>query len=92
MDPDNSLVEDTRQGFSNVLHKYDSVFNSNVSGYNGEVGSFEAKVNMGSVLPSQRKGRLPHYGKSLLNDLQDKFNEKIILGKMFYVLSYPNLT
>ena len=42
--------------------------------YNGHSG-IKATVNMGPVLPPQRKGRLPHYNTTTLRELQDKFDE-----------------
>lgn len=35
----------------------------------------EAVVDIGPTLPPQRKGRLPQYNKSTLEELQDKFDE-----------------
>ena len=54
--------------------EFDDVFNPEYPGYNGAVGPFEATVNMGPVLPPQRKGRLPQYARNKLVELQDKFD------------------
>ena len=41
-------------------------------GYNGAVGEFKSHINMGPVLPPQRKGRLPQYSRDKLIELQQK--------------------
>ena len=51
------------------------MFNPSISGYNGAVGKFEATINMGPVLPPQRKGRVPQYSRDKLVELQQKFDE-----------------
>ena len=51
------------------------VFDPNFKGYNGAVGPFMAKVNMGPVEPPQRKGRLPQYARGKLVELQEKFDK-----------------
>ena len=43
-------------------------------GYNGKAGQIEAVVNMGPVLPPQRKGRIPQYSRNQLSELQNQFN------------------
>ena len=43
--------------------------------YNGAMGPFEAVVNIGSVQPPQRKGRIPQYARDKLVELQQKFDE-----------------
>ena len=53
---------------------YDSVFNPNFSGYNGQAGNFKAIVNMGPVQPPQQKGRLPQYSRNKLVELQEHFD------------------
>ena len=66
--------------FIQTLKDYDSVFNPIFSGYNGASGPFQAKVNMGPVLPPQRKGRMPQYSKTQLDELQNQFDELESLG------------
>ena len=56
------------------------MFNPIFSGYNGASGPFQAKVNMGPVLPPQRKGRMPQYSKTQLDELQNQFDELESLG------------
>ena len=75
LDADHILPETNRAAFQQLLHTYDSVFDPSNSGYNGAVGPFEAIVNMGSVQPPQRKGRLPQYSRNKLVQLQAKFDE-----------------
>ena len=63
LDPDNIMPASTRGEFTEILQRFDSVFDPSYSGYNGSYGKFEAVVNMGPVLPPQRKGRVPQYLK-----------------------------
>ena len=80
LDPDNVLCEETRANFRSLLNEYDSVFDPKVKGYNGHVGPFESKVNMGPVEPPQRKGRLPQYARGKLIELQQKFDDLEEMG------------
>ena len=75
LDPDHILPEDTRALFSSLLTEFEEVFDPDYKGYNGASGPFEAVVNMGPVQPPQRKGRLPHYARGKLLELQQKFDE-----------------
>ena len=61
VDPDNILSDEIRSKFVALHKKYYSVFDPNYKGYNHTFGRFEAVVNMGTVLPPQRKGKLPQY-------------------------------
>ena len=56
------------------------MFDPKVKGYNGHVGPFESKVNMGPVEPPQRKGRLPQYARDKLVELQQKFDDLEEIG------------
>ncbi|KAK3083239.1 hypothetical protein FSP39_017533 [Pinctada imbricata] len=47
---------------------------------NGGAGKFECHINMGPVLPPQRKGRLPQYSRDKLLALQQKCDELEALG------------
>ena len=80
LDPDNLLPSHIQEQFRTLLTEYDSVFDPKITGYNGAVGPFQARVNMGPVEPPQRKGRLPLYGKDRLVELQCKFDELESLG------------
>ena len=75
IDPDNMLTESDRAKFQSLVQTYDDVFDSNIQGYNGSMGSFEAKINMGPVQPPQRKGKVPQYARDKLVELQQKFDD-----------------
>lgn len=75
IDPDNILHPDTKNSFVTLLDQYPDVFDANVGCYNGAYGPYQAVVNMGPVLPPQRKGRLPQYNSSRLHELQTKFDD-----------------
>ena len=80
LEPENLLPRDVRAKFSSLLDEYDHVCDPKIKGYNGSVGPFEARVNMGPVEPPQRKGRLPQYARNQLLELQHKFDELEALG------------
>jgi hypothetical protein len=80
LDPDNLFSPDVRLKFKSLMRGYDDVFDPSIRGYNGAVGPFEAKVNMGPVEPPQRKGRLPQYACHQLVELQEKFDTLEALG------------
>jgi hypothetical protein len=75
VDPDNILPSATRAKFQDLHRTYNNVFNPSIAKYNGASGNIEGQVNMGPVQPPQRKGRLPVYNRSKLDDLQRKFDE-----------------
>ena len=74
-DPGHCLPDTIRNQFHSLHLEYDDVFNPAVFKYNGASGKIEAFVNIGPTLPPQRKGRLPQYNRSTLEELQDKFDE-----------------
>ena len=80
VDPDNQLSVSDRALFQALNAEYDEVFNPVYSGYNGAVGQFQAVVNMGPVLPPQRKGRVPQYARDKLVELQQKFDDLEAIG------------
>ena len=80
VDPDNILPQTVRDKFQSLLSEYDSVFDPQFPGYNGTAGPYQAKVNMGPVEPTQRKGRLPQYARDKLIELQEKFDHLEHLG------------
>ena len=80
LDPNNTMPIDLKNKFQEQLEKYDTVFSSQLPGYNGAFGPIKAKINMGPVQPPQRKGRLPLYGRNNLEELQAKFDELETLG------------
>jgi hypothetical protein len=75
LDPDNTLTNETKQKFRTTLYEFHNVFSQDLTGYNGAVGPLKATVNTGSVLPPQRKGRIPQFSKDKLVELQSKFYE-----------------
>ena len=75
VDPDNILSDSVQAQFHSILHEYDEVFSPQIAGYNNGMGKFQATVNMGPVLPPQRKGRVPQYSRDKLIELQQKFDE-----------------
>ncbi|CAH3032666.1 unnamed protein product [Porites lobata] len=80
LDPDGCLDEDIRDKFRALNLEFDDVFNPTISKYNGASGTIEAVVNIGPTLPPQRKGRLPQYNRSTLEELQAKFDELEVAG------------
>ena len=79
LDPDNILPAKIKSQFQ-INNTFDNVFNPKIAKYNGKSGNIEATVNMGPSLPPQRKGRLPQYNTSLLNELQQKIDELEDIG------------
>ena len=75
LDPDGILTVDERAEFAKINHQFDHVFQPEIGRYNGASGAIEGRVNMGPVLPPQRKGRLPQYNRGKLDILQAKFDE-----------------
>jgi hypothetical protein len=75
VDPDKCLPADIRKKFCDINLRYDDTFNPTIAKYNGYSGKMEGVVNMGPVLPPQRKGRVPQYNKNRLVELQQKFDE-----------------
>ncbi len=74
VDPNHILPLDFRRKFADLHLQYDSVFNPSIPKYNGASGNISAVVNMGPTLPPQRKGRLPQYNRSSMDELQAKFD------------------
>lgn len=50
-------------GFRDTLSKFHNVFSPSLPGYDGKAGSSKAVLNMGPVLPTQRKGKLLQYSR-----------------------------
>ena len=78
--------------------KFDQVFDPSVSMYNGASGKIEATMNMGPVLPPQRKGRVPQYNKDTLINLQCKFDDLKAPGvfakpeDVYVIVEYLNIS
>ena len=75
VDPDNIVSQEIKSKFQQTNLMYDRVFNPNIPKYNGKSGDIFGNVNMGQVLPPQRKARMPHYNHEQLVTLQNKFDE-----------------
>ena len=80
IDPNNITPPEFKEMLENLCESYKHVFSPKLKGYNGRDGAVHAFVNMGPVLPPQRKGRLPMYNKDKLDQLQDKYDELEALG------------
>ena len=61
--------------FNQLHEEFDLVFDPNFPGYNGAYGPIKGVVNMGPVLPPQRKGQIPQYFRDKLDELQNKFDD-----------------
>ena len=70
LDPDDVKPPDIRDKFHAPHREFDSVFDPHYKGYNGAVDPFQARVNMGPVLPPQRKGRVPQYSRDQFDVLE----------------------
>ena len=70
LDPDGLLTPTQRQAFAIVLHDFDTVFDPQITRYNGAAGPIEATVNIGPTQPPQRKGCVPQYSRNQLTELQ----------------------
>lgn len=62
------------------LARNDTVFSPFSRGFNGKAGPFQARVNIGPLMPPQRKGRQPQYSRGQLELLQAQFNELESMG------------
>lgn len=75
IDPDKQLPPQIKREFAKVNYTFSDVFSPDQHMYNDACGPFEAVINMGSVKPPQRKGRVPQYARDRLVELQEKFDE-----------------
>ena len=80
VDPDGQLDTESRTELRKITREFDDVFSPSFKGYNGALGPFKGEVNMGPVLPPQRKGRLPQYSRNQLEELQRQFDELEEIG------------
>ena len=85
INPDSVIPKEAEESFRRMLSTYDSVFNPEISTYNGKAGPCFVEVNIGNNLPPQRKGRVPFYGRDNLVELQNKFDDLQAAG----ILSRP---
>ena len=63
LNPDKVLSDAQLEAFKSANRTFDNVFDPKYETYNHAFGRFEAIVNMGSVKPPQRKGRVPQYSR-----------------------------
>ena len=76
IDPDGILTPAQRKSFADLHHKYKDVFDSRTLGcYNGKSGPFDVTINMGPTLPPQRKGKMPLYSRSQMEEMQQICDE-----------------
>ena len=80
VDPEGQLDTESRTELRKITREFDDVFSPSFKGYNGALGPFKGEVNMGPVLPPQRKGRLPQYSRNQLEELQRQFDELEEIG------------
>ena len=80
LNPDVLLDDNTVTKFNQLHEEFDSVYDPNFPGYNGAYGPIKGVVNMGPVLPPQRKGRIPQYSRDKLGELQNKFDDLERMG------------
>ena len=80
LNPDDLLDDNTVTKFNQLHEEFDSVYDPNFPGYNGAYGPIKGVVNMGPVLPPQRKGRIPQYSRDKLGELQNKFDDLERMG------------
>ena len=61
-----------KRKFEQLHFQHKEVFDDSRLGlYNGYSGNLEVKVNMGPMLPRQRKGRMPLYNKKMQDEYQE---------------------
>ncbi len=75
INPDGFVSPDVAERAANINRMYDKVFCPDLPLYNGHSGRVECHINMGTVKPPQRKGRLPSYDHKKLVLLQEKFDD-----------------
>ena len=80
INPDSIFTSDISPLFHTLNREFDRVFDPDYGIYNQSLGFFEAVVNMGSVKPPQRKGRLPQYSRNKLTELQAEIDRLEELG------------
>ena len=80
LNPDKIMNSDIEKAFKDLLHTYDDVFSPVTSGYNGKSGACFVEVNMGPQPPEQHKGHVPFYGRSNMQELQEKFDQLEMKG------------
>ena len=81
VDPDNILPDEIRSEFYRVNEQFSSVFDTDSKlPYNGASGPFKHVINMGPTKPPPRKGKVPQYSPSMMQELQSYFDGFIDRG------------
>ena len=76
IDPSKSLPTEIKRKFTDTCKSFATVFSADLPKYNGAFGTVEAVINLPQALPpSTRLKEVPWYPKTLLAELQDKFDE-----------------
>ncbi|KAK2166072.1 hypothetical protein NP493_1338g00039 [Ridgeia piscesae] len=75
IDPDACFTKTMSDRCQELHIDFNDAFDIKPSLYNGARGKTQAFVDMGPTLPPQRKGRLPQYYRSIVNELKDKFDD-----------------
>ena len=84
VNPDGLISDTDAERFKHLNNQYDSVFDPDFRAYNDYSGTVRAKVNLSSVQPTPRKGKLPLYKHSTMQLLQeeaDKLEARGVLAK-----------
>ena len=72
---DDQLTREQQQEFANIHSEFDDVFQPVIGRYNDFNGRVRARVNIGDTKPPPKKLHAPNYGRSNMEELQDKFDE-----------------
>lgn len=72
---DDQLNREQQQEFANIHSEFDDVFQPVIGRYNDFNGRVRARVNIGDTKPPPKKLHAPNYGRSNMEELQDKFDE-----------------
>ena len=80
LDPGKIMSKNQLNSFHSTHEQFDTVFSPELGKYNGFSGPFEHKINIGSNIPPQSKGRNPVYSRNNLEELQLKIDELVSKG------------
>ena len=84
VNPDGLVSSSVARKVTNINRMYEQVFCADLLLYNGKSGKVECHINMETVKPPQRKGRLPSYDRKkliLLQEYFDKLEDQGVLRK-----------
>ena len=80
VDPDNLLNPAEKAAFLKINSAYAQVFTSNFGAYNDASGKIRSHIDIGPVMHAPKKTKLPFYGSSDLQLLQDEADKLEALG------------